>query len=616
MADLIKKIKIKKQDGTFTDYIPIGAEAKNVDTTDGESVQLKLNKKPYYYNSVADMKADTKLKAGDMAVTLGYYEANDGGAAQYKIRILTNNDVVDNGSILKIANNDLVAELITLNDTINVKQFGAKGNEITDDHQAIINALNYIYKKISSHSTAQSVKSNYILEFNKGIYLNNSLIYYDNYIDNLIIKGNGAYITGYGFKFSTKIGYNVNIDNLNFCNVNTCYEFDYIDRNYQTMLFTNSTYRDCNNIFKINRRSCMVKFENCKFIGMIKAMYLNNVDKVEIANCWFQTSNDSVDEYASVIEQVGIQEGWIDVHDSFFIPQLKGADIIPWFKINKKLTFHENRASGESPNAMSLVYTSSDMDEDDASNQKYIISIYNNPIIDCKHLVVLNGIPNMLNISNNGGYKNVSNKLIIWDSVVNSASQETKLQAKISSFRINLVANSFRHFDLQPGVINLPSSVKPIIPDNLLDFIQRDYTSINNQMQIRTTKHEKNGANLTELNITLYDLSNYDKRNNSGGMWLFAYKGYTSGNASAENMIDIISLKQNGSTSNFIINKETLVGNRTGDYTITFADGATSVDTTQIPNPVIVIKPVAGRVLAYAQFSKIELKDILDLGQL
>ena len=80
MADLIKKIKIKKQDGTFTDYIPIGADAVNVETSDGESVELKLNKKPYYYDTVADMKADTKLKAGDTCQTLGYYSASDGGA--------------------------------------------------------------------------------------------------------------------------------------------------------------------------------------------------------------------------------------------------------------------------------------------------------------------------------------------------------------------------------------------------------------------------------------------------------------------------------------------------------------------------------------------------------
>ena len=42
MADLIKKIKIKKQDGTFTDYIPIGAEAQNVNMQNESSVQANI----------------------------------------------------------------------------------------------------------------------------------------------------------------------------------------------------------------------------------------------------------------------------------------------------------------------------------------------------------------------------------------------------------------------------------------------------------------------------------------------------------------------------------------------------------------------------------------------
>ena len=112
MSDRIKKIKVKKQDGTFSDYIPIGADAENIDTTDGESVQLKLNKKPYYYNNVANMKADTKLKMGDMVITLGYYEANDGNGCFYKVRNLLNTDVVDNENIIALYNTDLVAEKI------------------------------------------------------------------------------------------------------------------------------------------------------------------------------------------------------------------------------------------------------------------------------------------------------------------------------------------------------------------------------------------------------------------------------------------------------------------------------------------------------------------------
>lgn len=124
MSDLIKKIKIKKQDDTYTDYIPIGAEAKNVDCSDGESVEYKLNKKPYYYNSVADMKIDTKLKVGDMAVTLGYYNANDGGGAEYRI---IKGDYEDDGGSYHKLNNNLYAEL-TFNNQINSKQFGVIEN--------------------------------------------------------------------------------------------------------------------------------------------------------------------------------------------------------------------------------------------------------------------------------------------------------------------------------------------------------------------------------------------------------------------------------------------------------------------------------------------------------
>ena len=39
MANVIKKVKIKKEDDTYTDYIPIGADAKNVTTKNGDSVE-------------------------------------------------------------------------------------------------------------------------------------------------------------------------------------------------------------------------------------------------------------------------------------------------------------------------------------------------------------------------------------------------------------------------------------------------------------------------------------------------------------------------------------------------------------------------------------------------
>lgn len=135
MADLIKKIKIKKQDGTFTDYIPIGAEASNVSVNDGDSVELKLNKKPYYYNTIAEMKADTKLKIGDMAITLGYYTLNDGGGAEYKI---VDGNYTDDGCKYHELNNNLFANLI-IHGEINVLSCGVKNTGATT--QTMINNM-------------------------------------------------------------------------------------------------------------------------------------------------------------------------------------------------------------------------------------------------------------------------------------------------------------------------------------------------------------------------------------------------------------------------------------------------------------------------------------------
>lgn len=93
------------------------------------------------FNSVADMKASTNLIDGSFAHTLGYYAKNDGGSATYKIRKITNDDVVDEATIIEIgdAQNSLIAELIT--NEYCLQQFGCYGDGTHDDTTGFARAV-------------------------------------------------------------------------------------------------------------------------------------------------------------------------------------------------------------------------------------------------------------------------------------------------------------------------------------------------------------------------------------------------------------------------------------------------------------------------------------------
>lgn len=79
------------------------------------------------YNTHQDLVNDANALVNNMKVkTLGYYEINDGGGAEYYIT-----DTLDETKYQEKVN-DLYAELIIKNDTINFKQLGAKCNEKID----------------------------------------------------------------------------------------------------------------------------------------------------------------------------------------------------------------------------------------------------------------------------------------------------------------------------------------------------------------------------------------------------------------------------------------------------------------------------------------------------
>ena len=103
-----------------------------------EIIATYLNSKAVFcFDNVEDMTESTNLIDGSYAKTLGFYSVNDGGQAIYKIRTVTNDDVVNNMNIIEMSDNNLIAELIASN--YNVLQLGAKINDSTFDNSSIFN---------------------------------------------------------------------------------------------------------------------------------------------------------------------------------------------------------------------------------------------------------------------------------------------------------------------------------------------------------------------------------------------------------------------------------------------------------------------------------------------
>lgn len=139
----VKHINVINEQDEVIKHLPIGVDAINVDLEDGQNaedvfvdLQDKIKKKPYYFNNVEEMKS-ANLKEGDCCITLGYYKANDGGNGEYLIRTKTENDVDDGGNI-HIIDDDLVAELIIKDNSINIKQLGARCQDENDNKYDIV----------------------------------------------------------------------------------------------------------------------------------------------------------------------------------------------------------------------------------------------------------------------------------------------------------------------------------------------------------------------------------------------------------------------------------------------------------------------------------------------
>ena len=258
------------------------------------------------YNTTVEMLADANnLVDGLNVQTLGYYTLNDGGGSFYQIT-----DTESLTEYQEDLENGLFATLIIENDSVSVNQFGAKGDGINDDSDAINLALsskayNISFKKgntymVRGYETGQSEggttglteTTGLIIPSNKNVDLNESTIKCitnerQNYNvftiaekENIILKngtiiGDRATHTGatgeWGYGVSLRSSSNITLDNLK---ISECWG-DGINLNNNgtaSVLNKNITINNC--ICDGNRRQG-ISIENGDIVNIHDSQFIN-----------------------------------------------------------------------------------------------------------------------------------------------------------------------------------------------------------------------------------------------------------------------------------------------------------------------------------------------------
>ena len=128
----------------------------------------------YTFNTIVDFKQASNLFDGANVRTAGYYAIGDDGGALYHVRTKVVSDVIDEGSIVSLEDENLVGVLVSKD--ITSRMFGVKLDG-SDDTTYLQNAIAYC--------------SNNILHLTRGTYSISSTLT----INNVIIYGNDSIIT-------------------------------------------------------------------------------------------------------------------------------------------------------------------------------------------------------------------------------------------------------------------------------------------------------------------------------------------------------------------------------------------------------------------------------------
>lgn len=228
------------------------------------------------FNTVSDMKQATNLINGSFVKTYGFETLNDNGGAFYKIRAVTNEDVVDELNIIALNDNTLIAELIFNNNLsiyntiaqLKQSKFLVDGNVVKTLGYNNFNDEGGAFYKIRKKVDTDVIDNSFIIS-----------LYNENLVAQLLINNEIRL---------TQLGATTEIDSTNILNsalnyINTHKEIKLIiDNNYN---FTNIDLTNINNIIieGVNPK------KRIKITGTISIPTNHNTFK----NLGFELQNDS-----------------------------------------------------------------------------------------------------------------------------------------------------------------------------------------------------------------------------------------------------------------------------------------------------------------------------------
>lgn len=498
------KTELNRQIATTNETLTTALKAANEAMTSAQSINIRT------FNSVEEMKASNTLKAGALAKTLGFYTAGDGGGADYVITNDIGEDETDEASIITLQKG-LYAKLI-IQDYVNIKQCGAKGDGETDDTEALQKAINISSKVVIPKG---------VFVVSKSLSLKDNAVIYGIGEDS-VIKKSGDENVYFNLFTDMQLTKKYTFSTLTFDG--NCNNFKHM-YSYTTDFGDYKQLETANEWNLFTSSADILVIENCKFKNIHGNAISNTSNNLIINNCDFNNI-----EGASAVRLWGGQNLWV-VNSRF-----NNVNVFPdTLYINGAETAFEEAVS----NKYSMQYG------DAVSSFCRYSFIHNNLFKNISRMAFTHDMNVALNMTGDN-CSICTNNIIIHDSdrLKNSNPQSSIWieQAKNTIVKGNKIYYKNRNVNEQIGtaiiVTHSMADSSNIIIDNI---IRCDEFNHHLDMGIRTGYAEKGNTNVCDniikgkalYGIAIYGHSEAEKRANSviannNNIYLTAIDGTTS----------------------------------------------------------------------------------------